>query len=36
MGPLFNENKQPLEIKEKSAKLRNTCFFFEKDLFPKT
>ena len=37
MCPLINENKQQLDKKkEKKAKLCNTCFFFEKKLFPKT
>ena len=36
MWPLIIENKQKLDKKEKNAKLCNTCFFFEKNLFPKT
>ena len=35
MWPLNNENKRKLD-KEKIAKLCNTCFSFEKNLFPKT
>ena len=36
MWPHISENKQQLDKKEKNAKLINTCFFFEKNLFPKT
>ena len=36
MWPLINQNKQQLDKKEKDAKLYKTCFFFEKNLFPKT
>ena len=36
MWPLINDNKQQLDIKEKNAKLCNTCFFFEKKFFRKT
>ena len=36
MCPVIIENKQQLDKKEKNAKLCKTCFFFEKNLLPKT